>query len=87
MSRAAPKQIAELNTLSIPRLEARWRTLFGTESPVRRQGRGSGQGGRESGDGADSAERRGRRHAAAGQARPATRPGSWGSTTSARPTS
>jgi len=44
MSRAVPKQIAELNTLSIPRLEARWRTLFGTESPVRRQGRGSGQG-------------------------------------------
>jgi len=34
MSSRTLKQIAELNTLSIPQLEERWRKLFGTAPPA-----------------------------------------------------
>ena len=34
MSDRTLKQIAELNTLSIPQLEERWRKLFGTAPPA-----------------------------------------------------
>jgi hypothetical protein len=37
MSTKTLKQIAELETLSIPQLEERWRKLFGTDPPARQK--------------------------------------------------